>query len=213
MRLAPAGSRAEPHAARSYARGVDSAAGDATRLLERVRAGDEAAGEALYALLYEDLKRIAGRLFRGRTAGHTLGPTALVNEAYLKIAGAKSEHAWKDSGHALAVAARAMRQVLANHARDRAATKRGGGAARRVLTVSGLASPSDDRAVDAAALHEALAKLEALDPRQGRIAELKILGGLSTDQIAALLGVSTRTVELDWRMAKQTLAEALDFGR
>jgi RNA polymerase sigma factor (TIGR02999 family) len=191
---------------------VDPAPGDATRLLERVRAGDEAAAEALYALLYEDLKRIAGRLFRGRGAGHSLGPTALVNEAYLKIAGAHGERAWKDSSHALAVAARAMRQVLANHARDRAAQKRGGGRARRNLTVSGLASPSDDRAVDAAALHEALTRLEGLDARQARIAELKLLGGLSTDQIAELLGVSPRTVELDWRMAKQTLAEALGEG-
>lgn len=184
--------------------------GEATRLLERVRAGDRSADDALYAILYEDLKRIATRLFRGRTAGHTLGPTALVNEAYLKIAGAASEATWKDSGHALAVAAKAMRQVLANHARDRAAQKRGGGRARRSVTVSGLASPSDDRAVDAAALHEALERLEALDARQARIAEWKLLGGLSTDQIAALLGVSTRTVELDWRMAKQTLAQALE---
>jgi len=191
---------------------MDSAPGQATRLLERVRAGDEGAGEALYAILYEDLKRIAERLFRGRRPGHTLGPTALVNEAYLKLAGAEGEHAWRDSAHALAVAARAMRQVLANHARDRAAKKRGGGRARRSLTVSELASPSDDRAVDAAALHEALSRLEALDPRQARIAELKLLGGLSTDQIAALLGVATRTVELDWRMAKQTLSEALGPG-
>jgi RNA polymerase sigma factor (TIGR02999 family) len=180
----------------------------ATRLLERVRAGDDAAKDELYALLYEDLHRIAGRLFRGRGA-HTLGPTALVNEAYLKFAGAGSERTWKDSAHALAVAARAMRQVLANHARDRAAQKRGGADARRRFTVSGLASPSDDRAVDAAALHEALARLEALDARQARIAELKLLGGLSTDQIASLLGVSPRTVELDWRMAKTMLAEAL----
>jgi RNA polymerase sigma factor (TIGR02999 family) len=191
---------------------VDPATGDATRLLERVKAGDEAAGDALYALLYEDLKRIADRLFRGRASGHTLGPTALVNEAYLKLAGAGSERAWKDSEHALAVAARAMRQVLANHARDRVAQKRGGGRARRNLTVSGLSSSSDERAVDAAALHEALVRLEALDARQARIAELKLLGGLSTDQISTLLGIAPRTVELDWRMAKQALAEALGSG-
>lgn len=178
-----------------------------------MRAGDRSADDALYALLYEDLKRIATRLFRGRVAGHTLGPTALVNEAYLKLAGAGSEERWKDSAHALAVAARAMRQVLANHARDRAAQKRGGSARRR-LTLSGLASCSDDDdgAVDAAALHEALARLEALDERQARIAEYKLLGGLSTDQIAQLLGVSPRTVELDWRMAKDVLARALGGG-
>jgi RNA polymerase sigma-70 factor, ECF subfamily len=191
---------------------VSTSPGEATRLLERVRAGDRSADDALYALLYEDLKRIATRLFRGRSAGHTLGPTALVNEAYLKLAGAGSEARWKDSAHALAVAARAMRQVLVNHARDRTAEKRGGKDRRR-LTLSGLASsPDDDRAVDAAALNEALERLEALDPRQARIAEYKLLGGLSTDQIAELLGVSPRTVELDWRMAKDVLARWLGGG-
>ncbi len=181
-------------------------------MLERLRAGDDGAAAPLYALLYEDLRRIAGRLFRGQRPGHTLGATALVHEAYVKIAGAGGEERWKDSAHALAVAARAMRQVLANHARDRAAAKRGGGVARGKVTLAGLAADSGDRAVDAAALHEAFVRLEALDARQAEIAQMKLLGGLTAEQIGTLLGVSTRTVELDWRMAKRVLAQALGAG-
>jgi RNA polymerase sigma factor (TIGR02999 family) len=180
-----------------------------TTLLERVRAGDAAAGEALYTLLYEDLRRIAGRIFRRARPSHTLGPTALVHEAYLKLAGADSPERWKDSAHALAVAARAMRQVLANHARGRVAQMRGGGRARADVTLSALLGPGSEMPFEAAAIHEALERLEALDPRQARIAELRLLGGLATEQIAALLGVSSRTVELDWRMAKETLIRYL----
>jgi RNA polymerase sigma-70 factor, ECF subfamily len=183
--------------------------GDVTVLLARLKAGDADAAQALYPLLYADLKRIATRLFARRPASHTLGPTALVHEAYLKIAGGDHEAAWKDSAHALAVAARAMRQVLANHARDRATQKRGGGRARGHLTLDALAAGPEEQAVDAAALHEAFARLEALDERQARIAEYKLLGGLSTAQIATLLGIAPRTVELDWRMAKQVLARLL----
>ncbi len=186
-----------------------SSSGDATRLLLRLQAGDAAAGEALYALLYDDLRRIAGRLFRRQRASHTLGPTALVHEAWLKLAGAGSEDRWRDSAHALAVAARAMRQVLVNHARDRAAAKRGGPARGARLTLAGLAADDGEAPASAAALGEAFERLEALDARQARIAELKLLGGLSTGQVATLLGVSTRTVELDWRMAKEVLAGSL----
>lgn len=181
-----------------------SGEGEVTRLLVRVREGDADAQERVFALLYDDLLRIAGRVFRGQRAGHTLEPAALVSEAFVKLAGAGSEATWKDSGHALAVAARAMRQVLANHARDRAAQKRGGPERGDRVTVSGIAD-GEGREVDAAALHEALEHLTALDARQGRIAELRLLGGLEIEKIATLLGVSTRTVELDWRMAKATL--------
>jgi RNA polymerase sigma factor (TIGR02999 family) len=192
---------------------VSAAPGQATLLLQRLQAGDPGAGNALYALLYDDLHRIAGRLFARQRAGHTLGPTALVHEAYVKLAGAGHEAAWKDSAHALAVAARAMRQVLANHARDRGAAKRGGGRARGSLSMSGLIGEDGDRPIDAAALHEALERLEALDPRQAEIAQLKLLGGLSSEQIATLLGIAPRTVELDWRMAKGTLAAVLGGTR
>jgi|SRR5262245_48971351 len=184
------------------------APGEATLLLERVRAGDSKAAGELYETLYEDLKRIARRLFRQRDTP-SLGATALVHEAYLKLAGAEHEAAWRDSAHALAVAARAMRQVLANHARDRAAKKRGGRQRLARLTVADLLGEDGERPVDAAALHEALERLEALDVRQAEIAQYKLLGGLSTEQVAVLLGVSTRTVELDWRMAKKVLSSDL----
>jgi RNA polymerase sigma factor (TIGR02999 family) len=178
---------------------------DTTEALARARAGDPAAAQAVFERLYADLRRIAGALFRSQRSGHTLEPTALVHEAYVKIAGGDAAKAWQDRAHALAVGARAMRQVLANHARDRAAEKRGGGVARERVTVSGI-DAGGDRAVDAAALHEALDRLAALDERQARIAEMRLLGGLTVDEVAALLGVSTRTVELDWQMAKRQLA-------
>jgi RNA polymerase sigma factor (TIGR02999 family) len=189
---------------------VGTTPGETTRLLERVRGGDEGAAQQVFALLYDDMRRIAGRVFRTQKASHTLEPTALVHEAYLKMAGAGGGAAWRDSAHALAVAARAMRQVLANHARDRAAQKRGGKAPRDRLTLSGVAGNAAE--TDAVEFHEALERLTALDERQGRIAEMRLLGGLSTEQIAVLLGVSPRTVELDWRMAKQTLAGWLSPG-
>jgi RNA polymerase sigma factor (TIGR02999 family) len=181
--------------------------GETTRLLDRVRAGDRAAAEAVFARLYDDMRRIAERVFRTQRRDHTLEATALVHEAYLKMAGDDHVAKWRDSVHALAVAARAMRQVLANHARERAAGKRGGEGRER-LTLSAVPG-EEGRDVDLVAFHEALERLSALDERQGRIAEYRLLGGLSTDQIATLLGVSPRTVELDWKMAKQSLSRWL----
>lgn len=194
---------------RVSSRSVTKDPGETTRLLDRVRAGDEAAEQALFARLYVDMRRIAGRLFRSQARGHTLEPTALVHEAYLKMAGADGAGRLKDSAHALAVAARAMRQVLVNHARDKAARKRGGGALRERVTLAGIAADGGGFGVDVVELHEALERLAALDERQGRIAELRLLGGLSAEQVAVLLGVSPRTVELDWKMAKHTLASLL----
>jgi RNA polymerase sigma-70 factor (ECF subfamily) len=178
---------------------------DTTEALARARAGDPAAAQAVFERLYADLRRIAGALFRSQRSGHTLEPTALVHEAYVKIASGHAAKAWQDRAHALAVGARAMRQVLANYARDRAAGKRGGGEARERVTISGI-DGGGDRAVDAAALHEALDRLTALDERQGKIAEMRLLAGLTVEEVAELLGVSTRTVELDWQMAKRQLA-------
>jgi RNA polymerase sigma factor (TIGR02999 family) len=194
---------------------VAAAPGEATRLLERVRAGDEDASRELFERLYADMRRIAGRLFRGQRRGHTLDATALVHEAFLKVAGRGNEARWKDGAHALAVAARAMRQVLANHARDRAAHKRGGGLSRARVTLAAVADPAaagSGGEVDLLDLHDALERLAALDERQGRIAEMRLLGGLPLETIATLLGVSLRTVELDWRMAKETLGRALGRG-
>ena len=185
---------------------VSEPSAEVTRAIERLKAGDPAAAERVFALLYDELRRIAERVFRSQRPEHTLQATALVHEAYLKMVDAPGAQDWKDRAHVLAVAVRAMRQVLANHARDAAAQKRGGREARARVTLAGLRADGADHAVDAAAFHEALDRLAALDERQARIAEMRLLGGLPTEHVATLLGVSTRTVELDWSMAKRRLA-------
>ena len=179
--------------------------GDITRVLERLRGGEPEAAGQLFDLCYNELRGLAGALFRSQQKGHTLAPTALVHEAYLKMVGSEGE--WKDRVHFFAVAARAMRQILINHARDKAALKRGGSGGMRV-TLSDAVTPGG-REIDLAAVHEALEDLLRLDERQGRIAELKFFAGLENQEIAEALGVSLRTVELDWKMAKDTLARKL----
>lgn len=179
--------------------------GDVTRILERLRGGEPEAAGRLFDLCYAELRGLAGGVFRSQKKGHTLSPTALVHEAYLKMTGAEGE--WKDRVHFFAVAARAMRQVLINHARDKGALKRGGPLGMRV-TISDAVAP-DGREADLVAVHEALEDLQQLDERQARIAELKFFAGLENQEIAEALGVSLRTVELDWRMAKEMLAGKL----
>jgi len=188
---------------------VPEARGNVTVLLERVREGRAGAADELFALLYGDLHRVAQSLFRSQRPGHTLQPTVLVHEAWVRMFGGGAETAWQDRAHFVNVAARAMRQVLVNHARDRTAQKRGGGRARERLTVVAPEAPGTDDAVDLLDLDDALERLAGLDERQGRIAELKLFGGLTTDEVAAVVGIAPRTVELDWRMAKTQLASWL----
>jgi RNA polymerase sigma factor (TIGR02999 family) len=179
--------------------------GDVTQVLERLRGGEPEAAGQLFDLCYAELRGLAGAVFRSQPKGHTLAPTALVHEAYLKMVGGQRE--WKDRVHFFAVAARAMRQVLINHARDKAALKRGGSGGMRV-TLSDAVAPGGGEA-DLVAVHEALEELRKLDERQGKIAELRFFAGLDNKEIAEALGVSLRTVELDWKMAKETLAKKL----
>jgi RNA polymerase sigma factor (TIGR02999 family) len=160
--------------------------------------------------LYRELHEMAGRIFRSQRSNHTLQATALVHEAYLKMAG--REGAWNDRTHFLATAARAMRQILVNHARDRGAAKRGGGVDRQRVTLSGVPLPEGALDLDVLSLHEALEELGTLDPRQARIAELRTFGGLTNKETAEAVGVSLRTVELEWRMAKDFLSRKLDDG-
>jgi RNA polymerase sigma factor (TIGR02999 family) len=182
--------------------------GNVTRLLQRIGAGEKAATEELFALLYGELRALAGGLFRSQKKDHTLQPTAVLHEAWLKMANAPAAYA--DRVHFFAVAARAMRQVLVNHARDAAAEKRGGGAERRRVTISeAAAAGGGSDPLDVIALHDALDELKALEPRQAQIAELRFFGGLTTPETAEALGVATRTVELDWKMAKDWLARRL----
>lgn len=176
-------------------------------VLRRAQSGDAGAEGELFGLLYDDLHAAAGRIFRSQRRSHTLAPTALVHEAYLKMARPRAA-AWKDRAHFLAVAARAMRQILVNHARDRGAAKRGGPDRGRRVTVDGVAD-APGAELDVLDLHESLEALAALDARPARVAELRIFAGLEQREIAEALGVSLRTVELDWRMAKQFLASRL----
>jgi RNA polymerase sigma factor (TIGR02999 family) len=181
--------------------------GDVTRILERLREGEAQAANQLFELCYGELRGLAGAVFRTQRKDHTLAPTVLVHEAYLKMVGAEGE--WKDRAHFFAVAARAMRQVLMNHARDKGALKRGGGQGEGMrLTLADAVVPGG-REVDLAAVHEALEELAKLDERQAKIAELRFFAGLENQEIAEVLGVSLRTVELDWKMAKETLARKL----
>ena len=186
---------------------MDQAPGECTVLLHRLRDGDNDAAEQLFGVLYGELHNLAGAIFRSQRSSHTLQPTALVHEAYLKMVRPGAE--WQDRAHFCGVAAKAMRQILINHARDRKALKRGGGAAARSLTIGDAVAAEDGRELDILALHEALEGLERLDARQASIAELRFFGGLTNKEVAEALGVSLRTVELDWSMAKGWLAGQL----
>jgi RNA polymerase sigma-70 factor (ECF subfamily) len=178
-------------------------------LISAVTASLPASEPDLMEATYRDLRAIAASILRGPDARHTLQPTALVHEAYLKISG-KREEPWAGVSHFVAVAARAMRQIVIDRARARNALKRGGGrdGARRE-TLSGVLREDTEHA-DVLDIHEHLTRLATIDPRRARVVELRFFGGLSTTQIAAVLGVSERTAELDWRVARAWLRERLE---
>lgn len=149
--------------------------------------------------LYRELHKLASRKMRFERADHTLQPSALVNEAYMRLAEASSS-VWRDRAHFLATAARVMRHILVDHARSHGADKRGAGAVQVTLDENVLQTPN--HTIDILALHEALERLSKLDARQGRIVELHFFGGLSFEEIASVLEVSERTVKRDWAMAR-----------
>lgn len=183
---------------------------DVAHLIESARAGDDAAAGALFTLLEGELRALAASVFRSQRAGHTLQPTALVNEAFVRMLGPKGAPSpWQDKAHFFAVAATAMRQILVNHARDRAAKKRGGGREARRVTLSDVPIAADGGPADVLDVEEALAALERAEPEQARIVELRFFGGLTNPEIAEVLGRSLRTVELEWRLAKTWLAARL----
>jgi RNA polymerase sigma factor (TIGR02999 family) len=162
--------------------------------------------------VYDELRAIAHRRLAaagGRAAGRTLATTALVHEAYLKLAGgpAGAPGPWRDRAHFLAVAALAMRQILVDRARARATHKRGGGAAWSTLDEGAVAA--DDQPDVLLEIDDALERLAAVSPRLARLVELRFYGGMSEDEIAAALGVTARTVQRDWRKARMLLHRAL----
>jgi RNA polymerase sigma factor (TIGR02999 family) len=164
--------------------------------------------EALLDEVYAELRGLAGSLMRGRPPGQTLQPTALVHEAYMRLARRSPDAApWESRAHFFAVAAKAMRQVLANHARDRNAQKRGGGWSR--VTLSEATQESETAEVDLIALHDALTELAELDPRKAELVELRFFGGLTMPEIAQVLDVSQPTLERDWRVARAWIGTRL----
>ena len=179
----------------------DESEQDTTALLWRMRSGDRAAEGALYTLVYESLQEIARALFAQQGPGHTLQPTALVNEAFLRLTGKGPD--WKSRQHFIEVAAKAMRHILVDHERARRALKRGGDRKRIPLTDS-LALITESH-LDVLALEEALEALEARDARKSRVVTLRFFGGLTMVEIAELLNVSHQTIEADWAFARSWL--------
>lgn len=182
---------------------------EVTQLLARVHAGDAAAADKLLPIVYEQLRAIAGTYFRHQPADHTLQPTALVHEAYLKLIRVPDEK-WQSRVHFCAVAATAMRQILHDRARRRRAAKRNAGLQRTELDQ--VETPSGRSPIDIVALDDALERLAALDARQARIVELRFFGGLSTEEVAQLLQVSSRTIEKEWRRTRAWLNVELSGG-
>ena len=160
----------------------------------------------LMPLVYDELRHLAERYLRSERRGHTLQPTALVHEAFMRLVD-QDNPAYKDRGHFFAVAAKAMRQILTDHARRNKAAKRGGDWQR--VTLDAAVSPMDALEIDVLALDEALTKLGELDQRQSKIVELRFFAGLTVDETAQIIEVSPRTVELDWRLARAWLKREL----
>ena len=180
---------------------MNEPAGEVTQLLRSLCAGARDAEPRLMELVYEELRRRASALMSGERGGHTLTPTALVHEAYLRLTAAY-DHTFESRAHFLAIAATAMRRILVDHARARAAAKRGPGE-RIPLDDLQIASPMRDAQI--LALDEALTRLAELSPRQCRVVELRFFGGLTESEVASLLGLTRRTVNRDWEMARSWL--------
>jgi RNA polymerase sigma factor (TIGR02999 family) len=180
---------------------------DVTLLLARARTGDERARSDLISQVYDELRRVAARLMRREHPGHTLPPTALVHEAMIRLLGGATLVTAPDRSYLFAAAARAMREILIEHARRRDAARRGGGWRRVPLDL--VVDYFEEQGLDLIAVHEALDRLAGLHQRQSQVVTLRYFGGLTVPEIAASLGVSVGTVERDWRIARAWLSNQL----
>lgn len=182
---------------------------DITQMLRASVSGDQADAERLMLAIYDDLKRIAASQLRQERHNHTLSPTALVNEAYLRLVRQDHEQ-WNDRLHFFSIAARIIRRVLVDHARERHAQKRGGTSKPISIEHYDPAAPQSN--VDLIALDDALAGLASISERQSRVVELRYFGGLTVPEIAAALDVSERTVDREWQAARAWLLHRLTAG-
>jgi RNA polymerase sigma factor (TIGR02999 family) len=181
--------------------------GEVTRLLRKIREGQSDAADQLIRLVYPELRRIAGACMRDERPGHSLQPTALIHEAWLRLAG-QSQIAWRDRAHFFGLAARMMRRILVDRARARLADKRGAGA--RVLNLEWIEIDSSPRKLEEIlAVDEALERLRQLDPREAQIVEMHYFAGMTVKETAAALGISPRTVDREWALASTWLRREL----
>ena len=180
---------------------------EVTQLLADWSQGDDAALTKLTPLVYEELRRLAHHHMVGQRPDHTLQTTALVNEAYLRLAG-QTNPSWQDRAHFFAVAARAMRQILVNYAESLRTQKRGGGALKVELNEAAIVSPEQLKEI--ADVHEALERLATVDSRKARVVELKYFAGLNHNEIAEVMKTSVITIRRDWAFAKAWLHKELN---
>jgi len=178
----------------------------ATQCVNALAAGDRQAAERLMPLVYDEFRQLAGEYLRHETRAHTLQPTALVHEAYLKLID-QTRVNWQGRTHFFAVGAQAMRRILVDHARSRQRDKRGGDWHRITLDEQLMVSPHRD--ADLLAVDEAIEKLAKIDTRQAQIVELRFFGGLTVEEVAEALGLSKRTVENEWKIIRAWLRHEL----
>jgi RNA polymerase sigma factor (TIGR02999 family) len=179
---------------------------EVTRLLSDLNAGKQEAADSLLALLYDELHALAERFMRSQRTGHTLQPTALVNEVYLRLGGGR-QAGWESRAHFMRVAALAMRQVLINYAVRRRTEKRGGGRSRR--SIDDVTVFVEDLPADFVDLGDALGRLADLDPQIIKVVDLRFFGDMTVEETARALGISASTVKRDWKFAKAWLRKEL----
>jgi len=188
---------------------MNSDPGDVTVLLKRVRNGEAGAEDRLATLVYTELRKLAASRLRGERGEHTLSPTALANEAWVRFGSDIPRQEIESRRHFFAIAATAMRRILVEHARARNAEKRGGGAQPVDLAAIDIAAPTDTHLI---ALDEALSRFAIVRPRAARVVELRFFGGLTHSEIGHLLGIDRRTIDRDWELARAWLFGELKRG-
>jgi RNA polymerase sigma-70 factor, ECF subfamily len=180
----------------------DPSSSSVTELLARARSGDSSALADVFPLIYEELRRLAGQQLRREPDGHTLSPTALVHEAYMRLLD-YTRVEWAGRAHFMAVAATAMRRILVDHARGHRSLKRGGGLRR--VSIDAVELGTEERADLLLAIDEGLERLKLVEPRQAQVVECRFFGGMTEEETAAALDISLRTVKRDWARAKSWL--------